>query len=236
MINHKMNFLKNGWSIIKSKDPKLIKQLFEIFKNQIKKNTDLNKDIKNKIKDIKSTRTMTNKLEDNTLNSIRKIYLENFSKKIVNIFSHELKPIFGKKLLIQRYPQIQIHVGFKHSTKTFPHCEMMAAHSPYTYNIWMPFHDIIDNSGIFLIDDVTSVKLCDKEIKKNVKDREKLVSKNVFFPKIKLGEALIFNPFVTHGSVYHKNIYSRLSLDFRVQSFNKPLFQRYNDFFITTSL
>ena len=180
MINHKMNFLKNGWSIIKSKDPKLIKQLFEIFKNQIKKNTDLNKDIKNKIKDIKSTRTMTNKLEDNTLNSIRKIYLENFSKKIVNIFSHELKPIFGKKLLIQRYPQIQIHVGFKHSTKTFPHCEMMAAHSPYTYNIWMPFHDIIDNSGIFLIDDVTSVKLCDKEIKKNVKDREKLVSKNVF--------------------------------------------------------
>ena len=43
----------------------------------------------------------------------------------------------------------------------------MAGHSPYTYNIWIPFHDVTDKSGIFLIDDSLSVKFCDSEIKKN---------------------------------------------------------------------
>lgn len=236
MSNHKENLKKRGWSILKAKNSSDIKKLFENFKQHIQVNNLLSLSIKKKIKDVKSIRKIANKLEDNTLNSIRKMYLNNFSEKIIKIFSHELSPIFGKKLLIQRYPQIQMHVGFKHSTKTFPHAEIMAAHSPYTYNIWLPFHDIIDKSGLFLIDDKSSVKLCDKEIKENITNREKLISKKMFFPKLKFGEALIFNPFCYHGSVYHENSYSRFSLDFRFQSQNKPLFQRYIDFFITTKL
>ena len=53
----------------------------------------------------------------------------------------------------------------------------------------------------------------------------------MIFPKIKFGEALIFNPFVYHGSIYHDSNYARISLDVRFQSLNKPLFQKYNDFF-----
>ena len=47
----------------------------------------------------------------------------------------------------------------------------------------------------------------------------------MYFPKIKFGEVLIFNPFVYHGSIYHKSEYARISVDARFQSLNKPLFQ-----------
>ena len=52
----------------------------------------------------------------------------------------------------------------------------------------------------------------------------------MFFPKIKFGEALVFNPFVYHGSIHHKNKRSRISLDVRLQRLDRPLFQKYNDF------
>ena len=115
---------------------------------------------------------------DNILNLIRRLYLNKFSTNILKAFSQDLIPIFGKKLLVQRYPQIQIHAGFKNSTKTVPHSEMMAGHSPFTYNIWLAFHDIIDKSGIFLIDDKLSV---DEKI-----SNKKQIAQNQFQQKISL--------------------------------------------------
>ena len=67
---------------------------------------------------IETLRKIVNKLNDSSLNSIRKKYLKKFSENIIKIFSHELISIFGKNLLIQKYPQIQVHVGKKNSTKT----------------------------------------------------------------------------------------------------------------------
>ena len=64
----------------------------------------------------------------------------------------------------------------------------MAGHSPYTYNIWIPFHDVTDKSGIFLIDDSLSVRFCDKEIKKNIKDRENFCQIKCIFLKLNLGK------------------------------------------------
>ncbi len=236
MQNHKYNLKKKGWSVLKSKRLHEIKLLRDNFIKEITENKKNLLISSKKIKKIETLRKILNKLNDSSLNSIRKKYLNKFSENIIKIFSHELISIFGKNLLIQKYPQIQVHVGKKNSTKTFPHCEIMAGHSPYTYNIWIPFHDVTDKSGIFLIDDSLSVKFCDSEIKKNIKDREKLLSNKMYFPKIKFGEALIFNPFVYHGSIYHKSEYARISVDARFQSLNKPLFQKYNDFFKTIEL
>jgi len=157
--------------------------------------------------------------------------LNKFSDNILYAFSSALIPLFGRQVLVQKYPQIQVHVGFRDLTRTFPHFEMMAGHSPFTYNIWVPFHDIIDNSGIFIIDDQLSVKLCDEEIQKKIKNRRRLLSDYLFFPKLKFGEALIFNPFVYHGSILHESNKSRISVDLRLQRFSHPLFQKYNDFF-----
>ena len=236
MLNHKFNLKSKGWSIIKSQNVNDIELLSKNFLQELKKNKKLNLFITKNVKSINSLRKIVSKLDDNILNLIRRLYLNKFSTNILKAFSQDLIPIFGKKLLVQKYPQIQIHVGFKNSTKTFPHYEMMAGHSPFTYNIWLPFHDIIDKSGIFLIDDKLSVNLCDKEIKNNINNREKFLFNKMFFPKIKFGEALVFNPFVYHGSIHHKNKSSRISLDVRLQRLDRPLFQKYNDFFTTLNL
>ena len=87
-----------------------------------------------------------------------------------------------------------------------------------------------------MIDDKLSVDLCDKEIKNNINNREKFLFNKMFFPKIKFGEAFVFNPFVYHGSIHHKNKSSRISLDVRLQRLDRPLFQKYNDFFTTLNL
>ena len=55
-------------------------------------------------------------------------------------------------------------------------------------------------------------------------------------PSESLGYSLIFNPFVYHGSIYHNSNYARISLDVRFQSLEKPLFQKYNDYFKTAEL
>ena len=231
------DLIKKGWSIIKCKNLNDIELISKNFINELKRNITLASIFKKKnIKDIVGLRNFANKLEDGTLNFIRKQYLNKLSDHILYAFSSSLIPLFGRRVLVQKYPQIQVHVKFRYSTETFPHLEMMACHSPFTYNIWIPFHDIIDNSGLFIIDDKLSVKLCDEEIKKKINNRRKLLSDYIFFPKLKFGEALIFNPFVYHGSIQHKSNKSRISLDLRLQRLSHPLFQKYNDFFTTVYL
>lgn len=228
----KKELLSKGWSIIKCNNLAAIKSLSADFIKELKKNKISNSIFKNgNINNIKELRKFSNKLDDNSLNLVKKIYLNKFSHKILKAFSLALTSVFGKKVFLQKFPQIQIHRGFSSSRITFPHCEIMSAHSPYTYNIWVPFHEVIDNSGIFLIDDKLSVKLCDIEIKKKIKNRQKFLSKHFYFPKLKFGEALIFNAFVYHGAIYHNNKNARISLDARLQRSDRPLFEKYNEFF-----
>ena len=58
-----------------------------------------------------------------------------------------------------------------------------------------------------------------------------MIKKYQFFPKIKFGEAIIFNAFVYHGAQFHKNKKARISLDVRFIRFDKPFLERYTDFF-----
>jgi len=232
MKNLKKDLINKGWTIIKSEKINHIQKISSNFIKEIKTNSNLNKIItKYDVKNIEDMRKVANYLNDDTLNLIRKLYIKDCSFNILKSFSSNIKKIFGKKILIQKYPQIQVHIGYSNSTRTFPHSEIMAGHSPYTYNIWLPFHNVDNESGIFLIDDFTSVKLCDYEIDKKIKSREELLKKYQIFPKLKLGEALLFNPFVYHGSNYFKNKLARISVDVRFQKFSNPLFQKYNDFF-----
>ena len=232
------NDLKNrGWTIIKSKKIDDIKKISNNLLNEIKQNSYLRKLIKkNNVKNIEDMRKIANHLDDDKINLIRKLYLKNCSFDILKSFSISIKSIFGKNILVQKYPQIQIHIGYSNSTRTFPHSEIMAGHSPYTYNVWLPFHDIKDESGIFLIDDLSSVKLCDQEIRKKIQSREKLLQKHQQFPKLNFGEALLFNPFVYHGSNLFRSKKARISVDVRFQKFSNPLFQKYNDFFTTLNI
>ena len=232
MNKYKKDLKEKGWTIINCDKLLDVSLISKSFIRKVAKIENISSKIKEKkINNINEFRKFALELDDSSLNQIRKLYLKNFSIKIIKAFSKSISSVFGKNLLIQKYPQIQVHVGFKNSTKTFPHSEIMSAHSPFTFNIWLPFHQIEDNSGIFLIKDNLSVKLCDNEIKNNIKDREKLLSKHFFFPKLKFGQALILNAFVYHGSIYHRNKKARISVDARFQISGKPMFEKYNDFF-----
>ena len=228
----KKNLVDKGWSIIKANKLSQIQNISKDFLNEFKKSYELKSILKKeKIKNIDNLRKFSNTVDDKTLNYMKKIYLHKCSEQVVKAFSSTLLPIFGNKLFIQKHPQIQFHRGLSSSRITFPHNEMMAAHSPYTYNIWFPFHEITGNCGIFLIDDRQSVKFCDLELKKNIKSREKTLKKHHFFPQLKLGEAIIFNAFVYHGAVYHKYNSARISVDIRFIKHNQPFLERFTDFF-----
>ena len=76
----------------------------------------------------------------------------------MNIFSNDLKKIFGKNLFIQKYPTVRFHLQNDISTTLTPHIEIHSGHSPYTFNLWYPFHEVVDESGIWISDLRSSLK------------------------------------------------------------------------------
>ena len=155
---------------------------------------------------------------------------------MLNCFSDNIKNIFGSDFLIQRYPQIQINIAEKLSTQTPAHIELMAGHSPFTFNLWVPFHTPEHQSGIFIIDSDKSVELCDYELSNQTKSRWEIIKDHIHFPQINYGEALLFNSFVYHGTIKNSAIKARISADVRFQSINKPLYEKFNEFFETVKL
>ena len=230
--NVKKQLRERGWAKIKVDDDKKILNLkMELFNGLLLNKNIFNAFKKNSITDIDSLRIKSKNLNSEVINDIRKVYVNDLSIKTLNCFSENIKNIFGSDILIQRYPQIQVHVTNKTSTKTSPHIEVMAGHSPYTFNFWVPFHNVDFKTGIFIVDADKSVELCDFEINNVIQNRLEILKDHLHFPKVNIGEALLFNGFVYHGSVDHTSEKARISVDVRLQSSIKPLFQKFNEFF-----
>ena len=45
-------------------------------------------------------------------------------------------------------------------------------------------------------------------------------------PRLKFGQAIVFNPFVLHGNVTFNSKFARIACSVRFQSYNKPLLQQ----------
>ena len=234
----KNNLKSRGWSKITCNSLQQFDTFFNDFLNSIQEKEEVKVAFQELgISNIEELREKAKYLDNNIVNHIRKTYLANFSQSVIGLFSDFIKAIFGNQILVQKYPQIQLHIPNNNTTKTYPHLEVMAGHSPFTYNFWVPFHQINDESGNYMIDDHQSVKLCDDELNSDIESREDFLKiQNLTFPKVKFGEALFFNGFVYHGSVQHNNSKARVSLDVRMQQASAPLFQKYNDFFVKTIL
>ena len=224
---------KNGWTIIKANNFNKVDKIKNLFFKEIIKNIKKQKIKKDShIKDFNLLRLRFNKYSHSQINSLKRVYVDSISNKIISAFSKDLIKIFGKNLIVQRFPQIQIHRPKDNIRVTFPHAEIMSSNSPYTYNIWFPLHEVRDNSGLFIIDDHVSVKLCDKEKKMKKKiERIKIIEDYIKFPKLKYGEALLFNAMVYHGSLYHNSKLSRVSMDVRVQCATNPIYEKNNEYF-----
>ncbi len=62
------------------------------------------------ISNIEELREKAKFLDNYIINHIRKTYLANFSRSIMDLFSDFIKAIFGNQILVQKYPQIQLHL------------------------------------------------------------------------------------------------------------------------------
>lgn len=212
-------FNRDGWIII-STNTKKYEFLKKVFFNKLK-----SKFPKLKKKSTDEIRKTLNNFNEE-INFIRNLYIPELSKLVYESVLKDINKIFGiKNYLVQRNVHIDVNKSDDIFTKTVTHSEIMAGHSPFTYTIWLPFHSIEDNSGLYLLNLKDSLSVIDNfDINKN--KTKKFIKNRCFFPKLNEGEAILFSSFNLHGSEIHNNPFSRISINLRLQSSSKRFFQK----------
>jgi sporadic carbohydrate cluster 2OG-Fe(II) oxygenase len=156
----------------------------------------------------------------------------NLSEMIINSCSNLVETLCGKELFIQRRAHTIFNVPGKGQAKQWPHYEAMSGISPFTYVIWAPFHDLDDAGGVYYIDQEGSLEIMKKEQAEglvngptilNMMDEQKP-------PRLKFGQAIVFNPFIIHGNVMFNSQFARIACSVRFQSCSKPLLQKNSDY------
>tara|TARA_B100000427_G_C15455124_1_gene571419 strand:+ start:102 stop:809 length:708 start_codon:yes stop_codon:yes gene_type:complete len=225
-LNKLINY---GFIIVKPNSKKKFLKL----QNEILKafNFLLLKNKRNKIKNINELLKKKNLFNHEFVNELRKIYVKNLNKHIVNTYSNFFKRYFSKEFFVQKYCTIRVLHPTISSSALNPHIEAHAGHSPFTFNFWTPYHKVHDNSGIWLLPLKDSLQILKKE--KSVLHRKKLIqnSKNLFFPQFEEGESILFNSFIYHGSNMSNKNPLRISSDIRVQKKNSLFLYKFNEFF-----
>ena len=89
-----------------------------------------------------------------------------------------------------------------------------------------------DDGGAYHIDLKQSIQIMKKEEQEGLVSGPKVLNfmGNKKPPRLKFGQAIIFNPFVIHGNIPFKSKLARIACNVRFQSFNKPLLQKNSDY------
>jgi len=192
--------------------------------------------------------TISTKSEKN-INEVRKIMAKmsraEINKAMVNLLSFTnlsdmmidscpnlVEMLCGKELFIQRRAHTIINVPGTEHSKQWTHYEMMSGISPFTYVLWAPLHDLDDDGGAYHIDQKVSVEVMKKEEASGLVNGPTVFNmmENQKPPRLKFGEAVIFNPFVLHGNVPFNSEFARIACNVRFQSSTKPLLQKNTDY------
>ena len=186
------------------------------------------------VADIEGLREKLKSLSGNEINHVMLSLLSftSLSSMLVEAFSDTVVKLAGEKLFLQRRSHVMFNVsGFKDNAVA-PHIDGMSGVSPFTFILWTPAHEIDDESGIWLWDQERTMKCLQEESEKKTVMGDYLLSTTEKEPiRLKFGEAVIFNPFVLHGSLAHNNSLSRIGFSCRFQSQNHPLFIRNSEFY-----
>lgn len=219
---------KNGYALCEVENMKLFRDLRESFV----KSTTLNGNKDKNINEVRKTLAKMNKSEINkaTINFITSN--KSLSEMMINSFPNLIEKLCGKELFIQRRAHTTINAPGDDQAKQVAHYEMISGISPFTYIIWAPLHDIEDDGGTYHIELDKSIEIMKKE------ESEGLVSGPTVLnfmgnkkpPRMKFGQAIIFNPFVIHGNIPFKSDLARIACNVRFQSFDKPLLQKNTDY------
>ena len=216
-----------GYAIVKIEN---LENLIQLRKKFIK-NLNINS---NEDEDIDIVRENIAKMDKSEINKamINLLKFNNLSEIILNSFPKLVKQLCGEELLIQRRATVIMNVPGKGQAKQWPHYELMSGISPFTYVIWIPMHDLEENSGVYFVELEKSLELIKKEEAQGLVNGPtvlNMMSDQKPVP-LKFGEAIIFNPFVLHGNIQFKSNLARIAYNVRFQSFKKPILQKNTDY------
>jgi len=157
---------------------------------------------------------------------------------LANAFRDTIRSLCGNEIFLQRRANIIMNLPGDKQRHQWPHYEFMSGISPYTYTIWLPLHDLLDQSGIFYLTDYESLAHLKKEMDLGVANGPQMFEAvgNPKATKLCFGDAVIFNPFVIHGNTPFESGNARLAISFRFQSATAPLYQKNSDFLKTWTL
>lgn len=156
----------------------------------------------------------------------------NLSEMMINSCPSLIKELCGKDLFIQRRAHTIINAPGDEQAKQWAHYEMISGISPFTYILWAPLHDLDDDGGAYHIDLNLSLDIMKNEEKDGLVNGPKVLNMmgNKKPPRVKFGQAIIFNPFVLHGNIPFKSDMARIACNVRFQSSKKPLLQKNSDY------
>ena len=101
----------NGWAKFKIKDYEKFMVLQSHIIEGLKKNKIIKEEFdKLNINSVNELRQKSSSLSHNAVNLIRKEYIDDLSFHSINCFRDYIVPLFGNKLLSQKFPQIQINI------------------------------------------------------------------------------------------------------------------------------
>jgi sporadic carbohydrate cluster 2OG-Fe(II) oxygenase len=217
-----------GYTICKIENFKLFKHLRKLFVKSFKKSY-------NNFSNIDFLRKKIAKMSKAEINKAMIdlfIFNKDLSEMMILCFPKLIEFLCGKKLFIQRRAHTTINSPGINQAKQVAHYEMISGVSPFSYIIWAPLHDIDDEGGAYHIDLNTSLRIMKKEEKKGLVSGPDVLNfmGHKTPPKLKFGEAIIFNPFVIHGNIPFHSDKARIACNVRFQSSKKPLLQKNTDY------
>ena len=217
-----------GYAICSVEKPELFEKLRDSFVDSIKIKSSSKKNINTVRKEIaKMSKAEINRSMIDFLS-----FNKNLSEMMVNSFPKLIEKLCGKELFIQRRAHTTINAPGDDQAKQVAHYEMISGISPFTYILWVPLHDLHDDGGAYHIDLKTSLEIMRKEEANGLVSGPDVLNfmNSKKPPRLKFGQAIIFNPFVIHGNIPFNSEFARIACNVRFQSFNKPLLQKNTDY------
>ncbi len=219
---------KPGYAICTIENMKIFKKLRDSFLKNLKLPHKYKKNINNaRVQIAKMSKAEINRSMINFLT-----FNKNLSEMMINSCPNLIKNLCGKDLFIQRRAHTTINVPGNEHTKQWTHYEMISGISPFSYIFWAPLHDLDDDGGAYHIDLKTSLRIMKKEEKEGLVNGPRVLEMMGLKkpPRLKFGQAIIFNPFVLHGNIPFQSGFARIACNVRFQSCNKPLLQKNTDY------
>ena len=206
--------------------------LFKKLRDSFVNNINIPSKNKKNITDIRKFLARMSKAEINKSMINFLTFNKHLSEMMINSFPNLIKNLCGKELFIQRRAHTTINAPGNDQAKQVAHYEMISGISPFTYIIWAPLHDLEDDGGTYHIELKTSLDIMKKEEKEGLVSGPRVLNfmGNKKPPRLKFGQAIIFNPFVIHGNIPFNSKLARIACNVRFQSFNRPLLQKNTDY------